>query len=327
MPFQIHEIPAYRALVLDELRRQAATPGTGTHEIVQYNGNYDSAILSNLDSAQGCYDSLDKVLWYCYCYMPQHFDAFQRVIQLEEADADDEGYGDTFRKKVFSTNGDLLVIDVGCGPMTTGLALADWHNNRYGVPLKLSYIGIDDSARCREFAERFAHRDDLFAMQHQALFLGSCDECDMEQLKSRVTSNGTLLFVFSYIFGQDSCERKHWESWAAFMRRAMTACKTKYNIIAYTNSPPYRDKDNSSEWIDPNGKFDQFCRLLGWQEPSLRFRKGTRYQYQQRLLRGFNEAIGPRHTPPVAQAFRHILIDATLVDEKGMPVRKDKKNP
>jgi hypothetical protein len=330
MPFQIEKLPAFREIVLAELRKQAATPGTETYEVVQYNSDYDTAMWSSLGNAQakqGCYDTLDKVLWYCYSYMPQHFDALQRVMQLEEEDADDKSYGDTFRKKVFSTNGDLLVIDVGCGPMTAGLALADWHNNIYGFPLKLSYIGIDDSAHCRRFAERFTQRSEIFDMQHRALFYGNCDECDTELIKTRATTNGTLLFIFSYIFGQGSCERQHLENWAAFMRRAMTACKAKHNIIAYTNSPSYRDKDNPADFVDPNAKFDQFCRLLGWQEPNLRYKTGKNYQYPKRYLKRFNEAESVKAIDQGPQSFRHLLIDATLVDEKGIPVREDRKRP
>lgn len=71
MPFQIQEVPAYRELVLDELRNQARTPGTETFDVVQQNpgfwrdGNprYDGVIVTKLDNAQGCYKTLDKVLW------------------------------------------------------------------------------------------------------------------------------------------------------------------------------------------------------------------------------------------------------------------------
>ncbi len=107
MPFQIQNIAAYREEVLDELRRQAKLPGTETYEIVKSNPGsnsdgytkYDKAVYDRLENAQGCYDTFDKLLWYCYAYMPLHFNALQRIMQLEELAANDP-YGDTFRKKI-----------------------------------------------------------------------------------------------------------------------------------------------------------------------------------------------------------------------------------
>ena len=111
MPFQIQNNTAYRELVLDVLRQQAATPGTDTYELLQNNPGYnsygdlryDEAIHGNLERAQGCYDTHEKVLWYCYRYMPLHFNAFQRMMQIEEEQVANLQYGDTFRKKVFNT--------------------------------------------------------------------------------------------------------------------------------------------------------------------------------------------------------------------------------
>lgn len=325
MPFQIQNNTAYRELVLDVLRQQAATPGTETYKLLQSNpgyypdGNpaYDSAIYKKLKRAHGCYNTFDEVLWYCYCYMPQHFDAFQRVIQMEEEDANDLQYGDAFRRKVFNTDGDLLVIDVGCGPMTAGLALADWYQGTKHKPLKLSYVGVDDSEHCREFADRFAARNDLFAMQNLPIFEASCSSININELKKRVTPDGTLLFIFSYVFGQDSCKQKHWQDWARFIRQAMTTCNAKHNLFVYTNVLLYDNPD--MDWA--NTKYKQFRQLLNWRNPP----KGN--TYRERVLKQFNEPAGLVIVDKGPQNFRHLIVDATLTDEKGIPLREDRKRP
>jgi hypothetical protein len=323
MPFHIQDVPAYRELVLDELRKQARTSGTKTHNILQSNpGNYpdgnpvyDSAIYKMLNRAHGCYNTLDKVLWYCYCYMPQHFDAFQRVMQMEEEDTANLQYGDTFRRRVFNTDGDLLVVDFGCGPMTAGLALADWYYSTEHKPLKLSYVGIDDSEHCRNFASQFAARDDLFFMQSPQLFGTSCSSINVDELKNRVTSNGTLLFIFSYALGQHTCEQEHLEEWALFARQLMTACGAKHNLVVYTNSTW-----NGRE--DTDNKYKQFAKMLYCESSNL----PTEGVYQERHLKHFNEPTGPIVISKGPQNFRHHIVDATLVNEKGIPIREDKRS-
>lgn len=322
MPFQIQNNTAYRELVLDVLREQARTKGTKTHNMFQSNpgyypdGNpvYDSAIYKMLNRAHGCYNTFDEVLWYCYCYMPQHFDAFQRVIQMEEEEIADLQYGDTFRRKVFNTNGDLLVVDVGCGPMTAGLALADWYYGTERKPLKLSYVGVDDSEHCRNFASRFAARDDLFFMQNTPLFETSCSTIKVDELKNRVTSNGTLLFILSYALGQHTCEQEHLEEWALFARQLMTACGAKHNLVVYTNSTW-----NGRE--DTDNKYKQFAKIL-YRKPFNLPKEGV---YQERHLKHFNEPTRLIVISKGPQNFRHLIVDATLVDEKGIPIKEDRK--
>ena len=214
---------------------------------------------------------------------------------------------------------------MGCGPMTAGLALVDWYQSKEYKPLGLTYIGVDDAEHCRNFAESFANRHELFAMQNPPIFRADCSEFDVNELKNYVTQNGTLLFIFSYVFGQDSCKQEHIEKWALFVRQVMTTCNAKHNLVAYINSPPYPDRENPGKYIDPNAKYAQLCQLLGWRDQELNYRTGTDYKYPQSFLNGFNEPNDIIAAKPSQQSFRHVLVDARLVDKRGIPIREDRK--
>jgi hypothetical protein len=61
-------------------------------------------------------DTEIKVLWYCYVHFAHHYYAFKTIIQLHE---------DFFTDYIFEKSGNILMIDGGCGPMTSCLAIAD----------------------------------------------------------------------------------------------------------------------------------------------------------------------------------------------------------
>ena len=87
------------------------------------------------------YESLsaeDRVLLYAYWNQPGHVD------ELSEA----------FRQ-MFDENPPtepLIVIDLGCGPFTAGLALA----GQLGVDERFDYVGVDQSQTMRRFGEELA---------------------------------------------------------------------------------------------------------------------------------------------------------------------------
>jgi ribosomal protein RSM22 (predicted rRNA methylase) len=75
---------------------------------------------------------------YCYCNMKGHFfacmDTFQKASKTIE--------------KLYSPNKSIFMVDVGCGPGTAGLALAEVFPNRC-----LNYTGIDSAKAMRNKAK------------------------------------------------------------------------------------------------------------------------------------------------------------------------------
>lgn len=80
----------------------------------------------------------DRVLLYAYINQPGHLEELVEAFHMLFADA--------------SLPEDPVVIDLGCGPFTGGLALAATLDSRY----RLDYIGVDRSRAMRELGEKLA---------------------------------------------------------------------------------------------------------------------------------------------------------------------------
>jgi len=79
----------------------------------------------------------DKVLMYCYHYMQMHF---MSSLYIFEAHKD-------FVVSNFTNNKHVFLVDLGCGPMTSGIAFTNFYLNVKSDrnELKYTYIGIDIS--------------------------------------------------------------------------------------------------------------------------------------------------------------------------------------
>lgn len=93
---------------------------------------------ADFDTPVGTFSAEDRVLLYAFWNQPRH---------LEEL-------SDAFRQ-LFSENRPtepLIVVDLGCGPFTGGLALA----GQLGPGAQFDYIGVDRSRAMRRFGEDLA---------------------------------------------------------------------------------------------------------------------------------------------------------------------------
>ena len=93
---------------------------------------------ANFDQPIGALAPEDLVLLYAYWNQPGHID------ELSEA------FGQLFEKG--SPAESLIVIDLGCGPFTGGLALA----GQLGPSDEFDYIGVDHAQTMRQFGEELA---------------------------------------------------------------------------------------------------------------------------------------------------------------------------
>ena len=92
---------------------------------------------ADFDQPIGTLSTEDRVLLYAYWNQPGH------VAELSEA-----------FQQLFSSRrpSDPLVVDLGCGPFTGGLAFA----GQLGARERFDYIGIDRSREMRRFGEKLA---------------------------------------------------------------------------------------------------------------------------------------------------------------------------
>ena len=87
---------------------------------------------ANFDKPYKNLQSSDIVKLYCYFNMRKHY--YSSVYLFERC---------SWIKKLISNNGCLKFIDVGCGPGTSGIALADHLLSIKSLKQQFDYIGID----------------------------------------------------------------------------------------------------------------------------------------------------------------------------------------
>jgi len=144
------------------------------------------------------YDSLseDEVcLLYCYFNMRKHF--FTTYFLYERI------YG-SLMDIISDTNEIPVFIDLGCGPLTSGLAIADLHLDTTGQPLLIHYIGLDNSPAMLRKAASFWAAGNFAPASKCDLVLSPEDIID--RLEPYRNAHTTLIFNASYLFASDSLE-------------------------------------------------------------------------------------------------------------------------
>lgn len=133
----------------------------------------------------------EKVLLYCYRNFEQHLVSQMYIF---------ESHADILKQYV-SNDDPAVFIDYGCGPMTSGIALARCYAefiSTNGDPLKINYIGIDSSETMCEKADDFRKYPNLFHEDSKFEFIKEVylPEC----LDKYISEKSTIFFNFSYFF-------------------------------------------------------------------------------------------------------------------------------
>lgn len=141
-------------------------------------------VFSKTSNAPVTISAYDQTLLYCYYFMMRHYaDAKSAYKSAEEfVLTEAERY-----------NGDVTVIDIGCGPATCGIAFAEVFGER---TRHIRYIGIDISESMRIMAQRMlvAIAPDKTAWQ----FTDSTEDIINDMNSSPVTS--LTVFNMSHFF-------------------------------------------------------------------------------------------------------------------------------
>lgn len=141
-------------------------------------------------------DPRDKVLLYCYFNMKKHFftsfAVFKKVWKSLHQIFTDKKYTPVF-------------IDLGCGPLTSGLAMAELHQNETGESLQMHYIGIDISNAMIEKAKEFS-QSDLFHADTTFSFFKNWNDIPNEKLIELAGKNNPFFLNASYLFANLSSD-------------------------------------------------------------------------------------------------------------------------
>ncbi len=133
----------------------------------------------------------DKVLLYCYFNMRKHYFSsyfvFDKIIDFH---------------KWFPQNPPTIFIDLGCGPLTSALALADYYKAKTNKYLKFNYIGVDIALSMLKKAEEFSQIDN-FTSDCQFSFIEDWFQI-LNILEPSIESESKIIFNASYLFASNS---------------------------------------------------------------------------------------------------------------------------
>jgi hypothetical protein len=257
------------------------------NNIIKNDDNYWETIRKGLRQGQISCNTPSLVLQYCYTYLHTHFDAYQSMLTLQQPRLEE------FCQAVFGPERRVLMVDFGCGPMTCGLALADYGRCKYGQPPNLVYIGIDNQPCMLQKASEFASRSNLFGNSFVADFKHM--ECGAEWSLAEIQSISqhaepgiTLVFNFSYLFGQESVNYRMAQMLGRTVRNIVRECGVQKIYSVYLNAPylPTRSVHaNYHNFLD---------RLMRKQFRPDITREFPRTVYRYRAMRGLNVQVYQR---------------------------------
>jgi DNA replication ATP-dependent helicase Dna2 len=191
------------------------------------------------------YESLsldEKVLLYCYFNMKKHFftsvAVFQKLWKSLSQILTNKAYSITF-------------IDLGCGPLTSGLALAEIYLNETKAALCFNYIGIDISEAMIRKAKEFAESD-LFDTKSIFQFYPSWNDIPTSTLDNLAGKNNPFFLNASYLFANLSEDDV--DDLVRFAQRLIT----NYKNVHFVFQNPDR--------VDRNTNWERFKNQLRFKE-------------------------------------------------------------
>lgn len=137
----------------------------------------------------------EKVLLYCFFNMKKHFftsyAVFERILPSLKTVFDNEDYRP-------------IMIDLGCGPMTSGIAIADLMMSSTAKALSFTYVGVDIAPAMIARAKKF--EDSPLFSNTSFYYWEDWNEIDFSVLYSVAGKNNPVVFNASYLFASDSLD-------------------------------------------------------------------------------------------------------------------------
>jgi hypothetical protein len=240
-----------RGLVLEHVNKVVwEHPGSDRKKNIQMGFSVDQIRISILakglaNFTVGYSDQSGKTLTpdelvslYCYSNMKGHFFTCSATFREHRAAVEN----------LFKPRGRVLMIDVGCGPATACLALADL------LPRPvIEYVGIDSAAAMRSRAQRlFDAAKDGAGLLHSASS-ATFKPCWTDVPAKKIPPECCVMLVFSYFFASKSLTTQEVNVLAAWVAEVANGRTTKPLSLFYMTSPDGR----------ANERYRQFKECLG----------------------------------------------------------------
>ena len=206
----------------------------------------------------------DKVIIYCYYYMQMHIVSSFHVFTSSDS---------LLKDYIVDPSKNIVFIDFGCGPLTSGVALA-WYYHSLDPKKQhnFHYIGIDNCEamirKAREICLRPGWIDCTFD------FLKSYKSHDyILELIDIYLSSGQyqeylLVLNYSYLFASSTLDVSNLAEW---VKKILDNNKSHKICLLYQNA---NTKKLNTKWDEFKKDFPQLCRVVWGQEP-LRYRNTT----------------------------------------------------
>jgi hypothetical protein len=208
----------------------------------------------------------DKVLLYCSLNFRGHYHSSLEHFKSVKQQLLDEFLVDK-----------PVVIDIGCGPATSALALAELFPNK-----PFDYIGIDSAKAMRQRGAA------LLSDAKQCRIMHS--DCEISFLTNwnsiPIAKNATVLFNFAFFFASETLDEITLRSLANCVRRVAIARKSRTVFISYTNAihafsnRNYVSFLNLTEIVPVEGRADTIVHYLNRRgDPSSRKKQDYSFEF------------------------------------------------
>jgi hypothetical protein len=210
----------------------------------------------------GCLTPDDKVIIYCYYYMQMHIVSSFHVFKKSDS---------LLKEYIRDPNKNIVFIDFGCGPLTSGVALAWYYGSLDDKKQQdFHYIGIDSCEamirKAIEISERQAWRGCTFKfLESYEDHASILNEIDI-YLSSRQYEEDLIVLNYSYLFASSTLDV---EKLAELVKKILNTYKSHKICLFFQNPPP---EFLNRKWEKFKSLIPELCPVGGDKEAKLSYR-------------------------------------------------------
>jgi hypothetical protein len=178
------------------------------------------------------------------------------------------------KEYILDPNKNIVFIDFGCGPLTSGVALA-WYSHSLGSKKQhdFHYIGIDNGEAMIRKAREIRLRPEWIDCTFD--FLKSYEDHDdiLESIPRDISSGQDkeylIVLNYSYLFASSTLDVR---KLAELVKKILNTYKSHKICLLYQNPTPH---SSNSKWEEFKTFFPQLCTVVVDKEAKLRYGNTT----------------------------------------------------